>query len=231
MSAAGKSPKGTVLVTGGHRGLGAALAAEFLASGWQVIAAGRRATSPVAGIEALPLMLEDEASIEAAARALLGRPVDILVHNAAIRGATGGLETVETADFEAVMRVNVLGPLLLTRALLPNLRAGGRRLVAMISSRAGSNSEGHVDNPDGDYAYRLSKAALNMATTKLAADLRPEGIAVMAFHPGWVKTDMGGEEAVLSMEESASGLRRHIEASGLAQTASFRTHDGLTIGW
>lgn len=221
----------TVLVTGGHRGLGAALARLFAADGFAVIAAGRRAGSTVAGIEALPLDLADEASILDAAHRLDGRPIDVLIHNAAIRGATEGLDAVTAEDFIETMRVNALAPLLLTRALLPNLRAGRKKVIAMISSRAGSNSEGHVDNPDGDYAYRCSKAALNMATTKLAADLKPEGIAVMAFHPGWVRTDMGGEEAVLGVEESAAGLKRLIAIATLAETAGFRTHDGQAIGW
>ena len=227
----GDTDRGTVLITGGHRGLGAALASRFAADGFRVIAAGRRETSAIAGVEALPLDLGDEASIRAAALKLEGRPIDILVHNAAIRGATEGLDAVTTEDFIETMRVNALAPLLLTRALIPQIRAGRRKVIAMISSRAGSNSEGHVDNPDGDYAYRCSKAALNMATTKLAADLKPEGIAVPAFHPGWVRTDMGGDEADLTVEESAEGLKRLIETADLTETARFRTHDGRPVGW
>lgn len=226
-----KGAKGTVLVTGGYRGLGAMLALKMAADGYRVIAAGRRTDSVPEGVEALPLRLEDEGSIREAARLLEGRPIDILIHNAAVRGATDGLDAVTTEDFIETMRVNALAPLLLTRALLPNLRAGHRKIIAMISSRAGSNSEGHRDNPDGDYAYRCSKAALNMATTKLAADLHPDGIAVMAFHPGWVRTDMGGEEADLTVEESAHGLVALICRAGMADTASFRTHDGQPVGW
>lgn len=223
--------RGTVLITGGHRGLGAALAELFAADGYRVIAAGRRQDSTIVGVEALPLQLEDPGSIAEAARLLGKRPVDILIHNAAIRGATDGLDAVTPEDFIETMRVNALAPLLLTRALLPHLRAGRKKVVAMISSRAGSNSEGHRDNPDGDYAYRCSKAALNMATTKLAADFRPEGLTVLAFHPGWVRTDMGGEEADLGVGESAEGLKRQILSASLADSASFRTHDGQPVGW
>lgn len=222
---------GTVLITGGHRGLGRALVRQFASAGYRVIAAGRQAGEMPEGVEALALDVGDPISIEAAAAQLSGRAIDILIHNAAIRGATGGLDEVETEDFLSVMRINALGPLLLTRALLPQLKAGERKLVAMISSRAGSNSEGHVDNPDGDYAYRCSKAALNLAVTKLAHDLKPEGLAVMALHPGWVRTDMGGDDAPLGMDESAAGLKRVIEGSDLSDTARFRTHDGQDIGW
>lgn len=223
--------RGTVLITGANRGLGLELARQFARDGWHVISAARSGTAPPAGIEALVLDMGDPRSIAAAGEKLSERPVDILINNAAIRGATGGLVTVEPRDFREVMDVNVLGPLLLVHALLPSLRLSARRVVANISSRAGSNSEGHISNDDGDYAYRCSKAALNMATTKLAHDLKPEGISVFALHPGWVRSDMGGEDADLSLEESASGIKTIIEAATLSDTATFRTHDGREIGW
>ncbi|MBL0374214.1 hypothetical protein JJB09_19495 [Rhizobium sp. KVB221] len=70
-----------------------------------------------------------------------------------------------------------------------------------------------------------------MATTKLAHDMKPDGITVMAFHPGWIRTDMGGEHAELETRESAAGLKRLLENATLAVTATFRTHDGLNVGW
>ncbi len=227
--------RGTVLITGGYRGLGLELARQFAGEGWRVISAGRGAShagrKAQDGIEPLALDMADPASIARASVELAGRPIDILINNAAIRGATGGLATVDAADFLEVMRTNALGPALLVRALLASLKAGRRRVIANISSRAGSNSEGHVSNGDGDYAYRCSKAALNMVTTKLAHDLEPDGISVSAYHPGWVRTDMGGAEADLSLGESASGLKRLIERATMADTATFRTHDGERVGW
>ncbi len=144
------------------------------------------------------------------------------MHNAALRGDTGGLASLQVADFEAVMRVNVLGPLLLTRALLANLRAGAGQVV-MISSRAGSLAEGRSD--EGDYAYKCSKAALNMAGLKLADET---GLSVLALHPGWVQTDMGGPEADVPPEVSAQGLLAQIKT---APSGSFRAWDGVDIGW
>ena len=225
------SVKETVLITGGQRGLGLELARQFRDDGFHVIAAGRHASMGEAGLEPLLLDLASDQSIAGVSASLAGRPIDILVHNAALRGAVDGLDAVERADFLATMTVNAYAPLVLTRALMPNIERGTRKLVAMISSRAGSNAEGHVGNEDGDYAYRMSKAALNMATTKLAHDLRLRQVAVIAFHPGWVRTDMGGADAPLGMDESARGLKALMLASTLADTARFRTHDGQDIGW
>jgi NAD(P)-dependent dehydrogenase (short-subunit alcohol dehydrogenase family) len=202
----------TAVVTGAGRGLGVALSAALRAEGFAVIEATRAAGLDLARPE----------TFAAFAESLGGCPVDLLVHNAAIRGDTGGLATLDVAEFEAVMRVNVLGPLLLTRALLANLRAGAGRVV-MISSRAGSLAEGRSD--EGDYAYKCSKAALNMAGLKLADET---GLSVVALHPGWVQSDMGGPEADVPPAESAAGLVRQMQ---LAKSGSFWAWDGVEIGW
>lgn len=222
----------TVLITGATRGLGRALAQQYAAAGWRVIACGRSGLPPVdGGILSETLDVADPASIADLTRRLEGVAIDVLINNAGIRGDTGGLQTLETGDFLEVMRINTLGPLLVTRALLPNLRSGNRKIIANISSRAGSIAEGTLDDDDGDYAYRCSKAALNMATVKLAQDLRAEDIAVLSLHPGWVKTDMGGEEAVIQVADSATGLRGIINKATLDDTGSFRAFDGRPISW
>ena len=200
------------VVTGAGRGLGVALVQALHDDGYEVIAATRSA-----GLD-----LSRPETFAPFAATLGHRPLDLLVHNAALRGDTGGLASLQVADFEAVMRVNVLGPLLLTRALLANLRAGAGQVV-MISSRAGSLAEGRSD--EGDYAYKCSKAALNMAGLKLADET---GLSVLALHPGWVQTDMGGPEADVAPEVSAQGLLAQIKT---AQSGSFRAWDGVRIGW
>jgi len=220
----------TVLITGASRGLGRAMAQQYAAAGWRVIACGR-GPSAGDGIVQETLDVADPVSILDLARRLDGMPIDMLINNAGIRGDTGGLQTLATDDFLEVMRINTLGPLLVTRALLPNLLSSQRKIVANISSRAGSIAEGTLDDDDGDYAYRCSKAALNMATVKLAQDLRADGVTVLSLHPGWVKTDMGGDEAVVPVADSASGLRRIIDSATLADTGSFRAFDGRTVSW
>ena len=222
----------TVLVTGASRGLGREFARLYASDGWRVIAcsrAGRVGCGVTA--EHRTLDVADAASIEALARDLDGIAIDLLINNAGIRGDFGGLATLGADDFLDVMRINALAPLLVARALRPNLVAGGKKIIANISSRAGSLAEGTLDDDDGDYAYRCSKAALNMATVKLAQDLRSDGIAVLSLHPGWIQTEMGGSGATLPVAQSAAGLKSIIDAAGLADSGTFRAFDGRTVSW
>jgi NAD(P)-dependent dehydrogenase (short-subunit alcohol dehydrogenase family) len=215
---------GTVLITGASRGLGRALADLYAAAGFRVIACLRQGAGET-------LDVSNAGSIAALGARLEGQPIDIVINNAAIRGDTGGLASLEAEDFLEVMRINALAPLLLARALRPNLVAGRRKVLVNISSRAGSLAEGTIDDEDGDYAYRCSKAALNMATVKLAQDFRRDGIAVISLHPGWVRTDMGGAEASVDVAESAGGLKALIDAVTMAETGIFRAYDGRAVAW
>ncbi len=220
-----------MLITGASRGLGRELAALYEAYGWRVIACLRGQASFDSAIETQSLDVSAPSSIAALGKALEGVAIDVLINNAGIRGDTGGLSTLDGDDFVEVMRINALAPLLLVRALRANLLAGESRVIANISSRAGSLAEGTLDDDDGDYAYRCSKAALNMATVKLAQDLRKDGITVLSLHPGWVKTDMGGDEAQVPVATSAAGLKARIDTAGLDDSGSFRSYDGRRISW
>jgi len=126
------------------------------------------------------------------------------------------------------MEVNALGALKVTEALLPNLRRAEEPLVVMMSSSLGSlarNEEG------GDYAYRAGKAALYAVMRSLAADLKKDRIAVISLHPGWVRTDMGGDHARLSVEESVSAMRRVLDGVSFADTGRFLRWDGREEPW
>lgn len=221
--------KETVLITGANRGLGLELARQYAAAGYRVLACSRGPEEPpaIAGaVTWLALDTGNEDSIATLARDLDVEAVDILINNAARRGDTGGLDTLSTEDFLATLRVNTLGPLLMVKAFRPHLERGRRRIVANISSRAGSVAEGL--DADGDYAYRCSKAALNIATAKLAFDF---GLIFLALHPGWVKTDMGGPEAEVPLAQSAQGLRAVIDHATLNMSGSFRDFNGNRIAW
>lgn len=181
-----------------------------------------RASGPdLPGLSHVPFDQADEVSILAAASAI-SEPIDYVILNAAIRGDTGGLATFTAEHLAEVMRINVAGPLILTRALLPRLAPGA--ILAFISSRAGSFTEGH--DPDGDYAYCLSKAALNRAVAKLADDLSHP---VLAIHPGWLRTDMGGTEAPGDPGAAARNIIALLSGPTPPATGSFVDDLGRSI--
>lgn len=219
-----------VLITGANRGLGLELARQYGAAGSRVIACCRHPQAVAApglpgDIAWRQLDVADGASIAALAATMEGDAIDILINNAALRGDTGGLPGLTAEDFLAVMQVNALGPLLMVKAFLPHVQRGHRRIVANISSRVATVAG--LD-ADGDYAYRCSKAALNIATAKLAFD---HHLIFLALHPGWVKTDMGGVAAEVPIAVSAAGLRAVIAAAGPGDSGSFRSFDGSTMAW
>lgn len=186
-----------------------------------MLALSRRPGLGLSGVTHIPFDQSDEASISAAAEGIPGW-IDYVIHNAAIRGDTGGLATLTANHLAEVMRINVAGPLLLTRALVPHLSPGAT--VAVISSRAGSFTEGR--DPDGDYAYCLSKAALNRAVAKLADDLP---FRVLALHPGWLRTDMGGDDAPEDPDEAAARILALLTQPGGPESGSFTDSRGKPI--
>lgn len=207
----------TWLVTGAGRGLGLCLTRHLSTAGARVFALSRHPGANLPGVTPIAYDQSDESSIRAAAAAT-DTPIDVVIHNAAIRGDAGGLATLTADHLAEVMRINVAGPLLLTRALLPVLSP--KATLAFISSRAGSFTEGH--DPDGDYAYCLSKAALNRAVAKLADDVPHR---VLALHPGWIATDMGGAEAPEHPVEAAGRIVELISGPNCPPSGSF------TDGW
>lgn len=225
-------PARTVLVTGANRGLGLEFARQYAAAGWTVIGTARtpdEATELKAlGVEVRALDVADPASIDGLATSLEGRPIDLLINNAGIFPRVDRLEATDFADVERTFAVNTLGPMRLTRALLPQLRLGRLKQVVSISSGLGSianNSSGRY------YGYRESKAALNMFTRSLAAELADEGFTCVVLSPGWVQTDMGGPNATLTPAQSVTGLRNVIDGLTPAMTGRFLNHDGAEQPW
>jgi len=208
----------TIVITGASRGIGAALAAQYKAAGEEVIGTARGA-----GVEAV-LDVIDPASHAAFATTLKDRPLDLLICNAGVYLDKGDdLETGFGADlWTQSFAVNVTGVFLTVQSLLPNLRAASGAKIAIIASQMGSSTRA----PGGSYIYRASKAAAINLGRNLAVDLKPEGIVVGIYHPGWVRTDMGGDQGEISVAESAQGLAKRIAALDLAQTGAFETWDG-----
>ncbi len=209
-----------VVITGANRGIGHQLKSEFELQGAEVIGTARNAKGY------LPLDVTDPASVRAFADQLAGKPVDVLVCNAGVYLDKGeDLTTGYPADMWAqTFAANVTGVFLTAQALLPNIRQAEAGKIAIISSQMAS----HERAPGGSYMYRSSKAAALNLGRNMATDLKPEGIAVGIYHPGWVRTDMGGDAADISVEESAAGLSQRINALSVDTTGCFETWDGRT---
>ena len=222
----------TVLITGANRGIGLEYARQFAAKGYQVIGTARDPADAkdLAGVadRVEQLDVTDAASVAALARRLDGVAIDILVNNAGMfdrKDVT--IDKVDFAMMEQTLAVNTLGPLRVTQALLPNLRAGKRRTVVSMSSQLGS-----IEASNGRwYAYRTSKAALNQVNKILSAELAAEGFIFVVLHPGWVRTDMGGASATYAPEESVSGLVAVIEKLTPADNGRFLDFKGNPLPW
>lgn len=207
----------TTLITGANRGVGAALLAKYRSAGLTAVGTSRGSD------DLYDLDVTDAESFLALANTLQGMPIQNLVYNAGVLHDKGwGLDAPYTAStFADTFAANVTGVFETIRTLLPNVRAANGK-IAIISSQMGSNTLA----TGGNYAYRASKAAALNLGRNLATDLSHEGIAVGIYHPGWVRTDMGGDNAEISMEESANGLFDRIADLSMAKTGCFETWDG-----
>ena len=206
-----------VVVTGATRGIGAGLAEYYRAEGHVVTGTGRSGAD-------VALDVTRAEAFGALAAALEGRPVDLLICNAGVyidkrETLEGGYASDLWAESFAV---NVTGVFLTVQTLLANLRAARGAKVAIISSQMAS----HARAPGGSYIYRASKAAALNLGRNLATDLRGDGIAVGIYHPGWVRTDMGGGAAAIGVGEAVAGLAERFAELDLATTGCFRTWDG-----
>ncbi|MEE8548186.1 MAG: SDR family oxidoreductase [Alphaproteobacteria bacterium] len=224
----------TVLITGANRGIGLEFARQYAEAGYRVHAACRTPGSADAlaslgeRVTLHALDVTDHGRIEALAAGLEGEAIDIVINNAGIYGDQQELGKIDYAAWEEVMRVNTLAPLKMAECFLPHLEAGKMKMIASLTSRMGSIAE---NDAGGVYIYRSSKAALNAAARSLALDLAPRGITVIVFHPGWVKTDMGGAGALIDAETSVGGMRAVIKGAGPKDSGRFFNYDGTEVPW
>jgi NAD(P)-dependent dehydrogenase (short-subunit alcohol dehydrogenase family) len=226
------------VVTGSGRGIGLEFVRQLLARGDHVVAAvrdpGSRELAALAAGAGGRLVVArcdvaDSASIRELAAGLGEGAVDLLINNAGTYG--GDRQRLGDLDIEgalATYRVNALAPIEVTAALLGHLRRGEGRKVIHVTSGMGSIGD---NTSGGFYAYRMSKAALNMASRSLASDLGKDGIASAVVNPGWVQTDMGGSSAPTSVHDSVAGMLRAIDGMTPAQNGGFLDWRGRDWPW
>lgn len=229
-----------VLVTGANRGLGFELARQCLTRGDYVFAGCRKpkqaaalqslATVHEGRLTLLALDVTDEETLDASKEIVSAQTdvLDLLFNNAAVHP---GDETIATLNAETLIhsfRVNAVGPMLVARCCLDLLKAANSPRIINISSEAGSISR--MQHHRG-YAYSASKAALNMFTRALAWDEDLTGVIVIALHPGWVRTDMGGDLAPLPPVDSVVGILRVVEGLDGASSGRFYTYEGHEYPW
>jgi len=233
----------TVLITGANRGLGLEMVWHFLQQeeGPGVVATCRnpekaetlarmKANHPER-LKVFEMDVTDPDSIRITRDAITSQvdQLDWLINNAGIGGFEGVYDTEPEAMVET-FRVNVVGPLLVTRAFVELLGRSDGGMVFMLSSRIGS-----IDfasrREKGIYSYPASKAALNMVGAQLAKDLKPKGIGVILQTPGWVKTDMGGDAAKYTPTESVSKVLKVWRSLTLRDTGKFLDENGEEVPW
>lgn len=219
-----------VLVIGASRGIGLEFVRQYRAEGHAVTATARDekglAVLTELGAKALPLDLLDPRQCTALGRRLEGERFDVAILNAGVYGADKAAPSPPTeAEFDLVMHTNVLGPMRVLPALTDCLAQGAR--LALLSSRMGSI--GLRTSPNG-WLYRASKAAANSVLKDACIAFGGRATCV-AFHPGWVKTDMGGGQAELSPLEAVQGMRAVLARLRLTDNGAFLNHNGETLAW
>lgn len=228
----------TVLITGANRGIGLEFVRQYVADGWHVVACCRQparaeALAKLAGdssrrIEVAALDVDDDGSVAALRGQLAGRPIDVAINNAGVIGnRAAALGSMDYPAFAQALATNVIGPVRVSEGLLANLEAGEQKKLITITSRMGSLQLAQSNA----LIYRASKAAVNMAMRCIALDLAAKGCIIALLHPGWVKTDMGGEAADLAPSASVEGLRKVIGGLTPADNGRFINYDGTPIPW
>ena len=230
----------TLLITGANRGIGLEFVRQYAAEGWRVFACCRK---PAAAdllnrlvnqfpdrIQAHALDVTAHQQIEQLAQTLTGQPIDLLINNAGVyppdRGDAFG--KTDYAAWQHAFEVNTMAPLKMTEAFIKQVARSALKTIVTITSKMGSVAD---NRGGGGYIYRSSKAGVNIVVKSLSIDLNPQKIIAVVLHPGWVKTDMGGPGALITTEQSVTGMRRVIGNLTLQDSGKFYAFDGQIVPW
>jgi NAD(P)-dependent dehydrogenase (short-subunit alcohol dehydrogenase family) len=229
----------TVLVTGANRGLGLEFCRQYAEDGWHVVACCRDLSLATAlqqlahqypDIQLETLEVADFSQIDGLARKLSSLAIDVLVNNAGVYGDDGS-HRFGNLDYQVwldALVINAQAPVKMAEAFLSHVKRSEQKLIATVSSLMGSMAD---NSSGGSILYRSSKAAVNAAMKTLAIDLKKDGIGVLIFHPGWVKTDMGGNNAPMRPVDSIAGMRQVMANFSLEKSGDFVRYDGKVMPW
>ena len=230
----------TTLITGASRGIGLEFSRQYAADGWRVLACcrlpekadelNRLAAQYPDLVKVHALDVAEHAQIERMAQVIADESIDLLINNAGIYPDSdkNGFGHTDYAEWMEAFRVNTMAPLKMAETFTTQIARSKQKTIVTITSMMGSIAD---NGSGGSYLYRSSKAAVNMVVKSLAVDLKPLGITAVVFHPGWVQTDMGGPNALISTEQSVSGMRVMIGKITPADSGRFFAYDGKEIPW
>jgi len=227
-----------ILITGANRGLGLEFVERYLESGDDVIATYRNEESSFdlikmsndrSNLKLLELDVSSNKSLNSFAENLGDSPIDIFINNAGVYGPrNSSFGNVDEENWIPAIKINAIAPILLTQLIIKNIRSGADKKLIYITSKMGSIDD---NKGGGAYVYRSSKTALNAIVKSLSVDLKNEKIAVALIHPGWVKTDMGGPNALIDKDTSVTGMTEVISNLDISSTGNFYNYDGTVIPW
>ena len=228
----------TILITGTNRGIGLEFTKQYLARGDRVIATCRdieaadvlkKLRSDHDKLEVRQLDVSSAESILEFVQQLADTPIDIFINNAGVYGPRNAkFGEVGGQLWASVLQVNSIAPLMLSQLLMPNLRQGKDKKMVYLTSKMGSIDD---NSGGGSYIYRSSKTALNSVVKSLAIDLAGEGFSAAVLHPGWVLTDMGGQNALIDTKTSVTGMLQVVDDLDPQSSGSFFNYDGSIIAW
>ena len=228
-----------ILVTGANRGLGLGLVKKFLKNNEKVICTTRNISKSRElilckekyndNLEICELDLLDKDSPNILSNFLGDETIDLFINNAGVIGHSAQhFKSVSLNHWLEVLKVNLIAPLLITQSIIKNIEKSSERKIYFISSKVGSIED---NKSGGMYIYRSSKTALNQVVKSLSIDLKPLGISVISLHPGWVRTEMGGPNALISVEESVNGMVDVISNTSIINSGQFINYDGTRLPW
>lgn len=230
----------SLLITGANRGIGLEFTKQYLEADWRVFACCRHPDkanalkelsarhADLSSVHALDLA--DFKQIERLAAELASQEIDLLLNNAGIYPDVPnvGFGTINYEAWQRAFYVNTMAPLKMAETFASQIARSQQKKIVSITSKMGSIAD---NSGGGSYLYRSSKTALNMVVKSLSVDLAPRGIIAAVLHPGWVQTEMGGPHALITAQQSVTGMRRVIEQLTPAQSGKFYAYDGKEIPW